>query len=369
MNRSVIMAIGIAVAAAAWVVSGQLGPRNRPAEATADARAPADEPAAAVRVRRVAPVERPRGIVVNGRTEASRTVILRAQIPGRIVELGAPQGARVAERALIARIDAEDRKAWFAESQALLRQREIEYEASRKLAEKGYRADTKVAESKAQYDAAKARIERMRLDLAHTEIAAPYRGVLEKRHVEIGSYVKEGDNVATVVDLDPVLVVGFVTERHVGELKPGMAGEATLVDGRRITGKIRYVSTVADATTRTFRVELEVENPDLAVRDGLTAELRVGLAPILAHRVPPSVLTLATDGAVGVKLVDGASKVAFAPVRILADAADGVWVEGLPADSVVITVGHEFVTAGQRVAPAFEAAATAENTPNAGVRP
>jgi multidrug efflux system membrane fusion protein len=360
LNRSVAIAIAIAVAAAAWVVSGQVGRRDGPARATAGEGAPAEEPAAAVRVRRIAPIERPRDIVINGRTEASRTVIVRAQVPGRIVEVGAALGARLAKDAPIARIDAEDRKAWFAESQALLRQREIEYEASRKLAEKGYRADTKVAEAKAQYDAAKARIERMRLDLAHTEIAAPYRGVLEKRHVEVGSYVKEGDNVATIVDLDPILVVGFVPERQVAELRPGMAGEATLVDGRRVAGAIRYIAAVADPTTRTFRVELEVANPEFAVRDGLTAELRIGLAPIVAHRVPPSVLTLATDGAVGVKLVDAERKVAFVPVRILADAADGVWVEGLPPDSVIITVGHEFVTAGQKVAPTFEAGQAAE---------
>jgi multidrug efflux system membrane fusion protein len=363
VNRSVVIAVGIAVVAGIWVVSGQFGSRERPAKATGAEEA-APEQTMPVRVRRLAPAERPRDIVVNGRTEASRTVIVRAQAAGRVVEVGAAQGARLAKGAAIARIDAEDRKAWFAESQALLRQREIEHQASLQLATKGFRSDTKVAETKAQLDAARARVERMRLDLAHTEIVAPYRGVLERRHVEVGSYVKEGDNVATVVDLDPVLVIGFVAERHVGLLRPGMAGEASLIDGWRIGGAIRYVAAVADATTRTFRVELEVANPEFSVRDGLTAELRIALPPILSHRVPPSVLTLAADGVVGVKLVDGERRVVFAPVRILADAADGVWVEGLAGESTIITVGHEFVTVGQRVAPVPDSAASSETRAN-----
>jgi multidrug efflux system membrane fusion protein len=354
MNRSVAIAVVIAIAAGAWVVSGQFDRRDRPAQATVGQGSPTEEPPVAVRVRRISATEHPREIVVNGRTEASRTVIVRAQVPGKVVDAGAPHGARLAKGGLIARLDTEDRRARLAESQALLRHREIEYEAASKLAEKGFQAATKVAEARAQLDAARARIERMRLDLAHTEIAAPYPGVLERRHVEVGSYVKEGDNVATVVDLDPVLVVGHVAERYVARLAPGMAGEAVLVDGRRVAGKVRYVAAVAETATRTFRVELEVANPDYAVRDGLTAEFRIGLDPVQAHRVPASVLTLAVDGSVGVKVVDEASRVAFAPVRILADAADGVWVDGLAKDSVLITVGHEFVTAGQKVAPVPE---------------
>ena len=200
-------------------------------------------------------------------------------------------------------------------------------------------------------DAANAAVLAAKIDIGHTYIRAPFDGVLDKRVVELGDFLDIGDHVATIVDLDPCLVVGQVSERELGKLAVGARGTARLVTGQSVEGTIRYIASVADPETRTFRVELEIPNPERHIPDGVTAELRLPIEKVRAHRVSPAVLTLADDGTVGVKAVDALNVVHFHPVEIIRDTVDGVWLGGLPEKLTLITVGQEYVHDGMRVHP------------------
>ncbi len=108
------------------------------------------------------------------------------------------------------------------------------------------------------------------------------------------------------------------------------------------------MSRSADEATRTFRVEVEVPNPDLSIRDGQTAEIAISGGGQAAHLLPGSALTLDDSGQLGLRLVvEG--RAAFHPVTLLRDTAEGVWVAGLPEVADVIVVGQEFVTEGVAV--------------------
>ena len=115
--------------------------------------------------------------------------------------------------------------------------------------------------------------------------------------------------------------------------------------GREIVGQVTFLSRSADENTRTFRVDVEVENSDLTIRDGQTAEIAIQSDGEVAHLLPQSALTLDDDGALGVRLVDN-GRAKFAPVRVLRDAVDGIWVSGLEETADIIVVGQEFVTDG-----------------------
>ena len=156
-----------------------------------------------------------------------------------------------------------------------------------------------------------------------------------------------GDPVASLVDLDPVLVVGQVSERDIGRLQVGGSGVARLMTGEKVEGRIRYIAKVADPVTRTFRVELEVANPDAALRDGITAEVVLPGPSVLAHRVSPAVLSLGDAGDIGVKIVDADQTVRFLPVQIVEQGEDGLWLLGLPDQVTLITVGQDFVRAAR----------------------
>ncbi len=359
MLRSVLIAVAIAVAVVGWVLSGQVDlfagdDRVVPVAALETTPPAAGKELVAVRARLLTAQPRTREVVVRGRTEALRSVDVRAETYGRVVAVTAKKGARVRRGAVLLRLATDERAARLTEARALVRQRQIEYDAAKSLSAKGFRAETKMAEASARLDSAKAQVKRMEVEVARLTIRAPFEGVVDRLPVEIGDYVKVGNVVATVVDEDPFLVVAQVSERDVGSLTVGDPGTAKLVDGGEVTGRLRYISATADPETRTFRIELEVPNKDRTLRDGITAEIRIAVEQTEAHLVSPAVLTLNDAGEVGVRLVDENDVVAFRRVSILNQGPEGIWLTGLPSRIRLITVGQEFVRDGDRVRVVLE---------------
>jgi multidrug efflux system membrane fusion protein len=192
-------------------------------------------------------------------------------------------------------------------------------------------------------------VKKMAVDLARTIIRAPFDAIVDSREVELGAYVKGGSAVALLVDEDPYLVVALVSENDVGRLRLNDKGSARLVTGQKVEGRIHYIAATADATTRTFRVELLVPNPDRQLRHGTTAALSFPTDQVQAHFITPAVLTLNDSGTVGVRCVEAGGKVRFYPVDIIKSTSAGMWVAGLPEKVELIVVGQEFVRQGDRV--------------------
>jgi len=171
--------------------------------------------------------------------------------------------------------------------------------------------------------------------------------------------VKVGDHIARLVELDPILIVGFVSEREIGQIEVGSLAAAELVTGMTVEGIVRYISKISETTTRTFRVEVEVPNPGRKIYEGLTAEIRLPLEEVLTHQITPALLSLDDDGTIGVKGVDENDKVVFYPIEIIGHTPDGMLLGGLPERLTLITVGQEFVVDGELVVPVPESEITA----------
>lgn len=357
MRRSYILAFLFAAIVIGWIASGQLGANSEiedPAISVASIKGDGDtavENPLSVRVSQRKAEARTRDLTLRGRTEVNRWVDIKAQTKGRVTDVIAREGARVARGDPIVKLAMEDRAEKLAEAEALVRQRQIEFDAAKSLRQKGFRAETKLAESAAQLEAAIAYVAQVSVEIDHTEISAPFAGIIETRNVELGDFVEPGDIIARLVDEDPYLVVGQISELDIGLVKVGDTGVARLASGQSVEGKIRYVARVADTSTRTFRVELEVPNQDRTLRSGVTADIRIPVESVMAHFLSPALLTLDDDGVLGVRTVDDDARVAFRPVRVFATRPNGVWVTGLPEDVTIITVGQEFVSHGERVLP------------------
>lgn len=370
MNRSIIIAIIIAVVALAWLGSGvfrdeiqaAITDAEAPVGAAADAEPKADKatseapaPAASephrlkVQTAIFKAENRTQDVVLRGRTDSARTVQLMAETSGSVVELYKAKGETVRKGDRIARLSLQDREARRLEAVALVKQREIEHNAAAKLAAKGYKSETAVAAAEALLDAARASLKRMQVEIDQLTIRAPFDGTISARHVQLGAFLGIGDPVVTIVDQDPILVVGNVSEREVGRIALGSKAWATLVDGRRVEGTIGFISPTADQATRTFRVDVRVPNPDGSIRDGVTAEISLPAGDAPAHLISPAILTLNSAGEVGVRMLDSKSKVHFRPVGILSEGSKGIWVTGLPASVHLIVVGQEYVEDGQTV--------------------
>lgn len=351
MKLSHIIALVLALGVSGWIVSGQFGESGPPANAgdAQTASATPEKAAPRVQTRVLHAEELISEIVLTGRTEASRAVILRAETPGPVIEVPVKEGAMVKEGEVVARIALDERSAKLAEARALLSQRRIDHEAASMLQKKDFASKTRVAETKALYDAARAAVQAMEVNIDKTTIKAPFDGVLDRRYVEVGNFLDIGIEIVQIVDLDPILVVAEVSEREVGKLSYGARGTAEVITGESVEGVISYISRVADPETRTFRIELEVSNPDSRIVSGVTTSLRLPVSSVRAHKVSPAVLTLAEDGRIGVKSVDEDGKVRFHPVTITADETDQVWLSGLPETVRLIVVGQEYVQHGMKV--------------------
>ena len=161
--------------------------------------------------------------------------------------------------------------------------------------------------------------------------------------------MKVGEPVVTILDLSTIVVAGDVSEHNVSKIKPGLSGRAVLVDKRELEGQITYVARSSSASTRTFRVELEVPNPSYAVAEGITAKISLSVGETVAHRLSPALLTLSDEGVMGIKVINAENVVEFLSVTLVADTPEGTWLGGLPEQLELISVGHEFVKQGQKV--------------------
>jgi multidrug efflux system membrane fusion protein len=290
-------------------------------------------------------------VTVSARTEPNRSVEIRAEAEGRIVELNAERGALIREGAQIARIDMRDLEARLAEASARIDQHRLEFEAAERLVSQALLSEVQIAEARAQLVASEAALANIELEIEHTRVYAPFEAVVQEREIEIGDFVQVGDTIADLVDTNPLIVVGAVSEQEVGALTVGSPGSAEIIGGQSVEGTIRYISPVADQATRTFQVELAVPNSGNRLRAGMTAELRLAGDEIVGHLLSPGLLTLDDTGTIGVKSVDAENRVRFVPVEILRSTSEGVWVSGLPQTTRIIAVGQGFVTDGEPVEP------------------
>lgn len=314
-------------------------------------------PEAGIFAVRVAPLQQQNHIAtirVRGRTQAFRHVNVRAETPGQVVATPFPRGARVNTGDVLCELAVDNREVELQEALSREQQARMEYEAELDLERRGLQARVTIAQRKATLDAATAAVARAQLNLERTRIRAPFSGVIEQRQIEVGDYLDMGGVCASVLDDQPMLMIGQVAEHEVGRISEGAPAEGRLITGEIVSGRVTFISRAADPTTRSYRLEIELDPADKVIRQGVTAEIMVATGEVMAHLIPPSSLTLDDEGTPGVKAVDNENRVQFHPVNIIGeslalDDSGGFWVTGLPASVNLITVGQELVFPGQVV--------------------
>ena len=360
MRSTYLTAIVIAVLLGIWLISGQLGEEESPPPLTlaeqADLRGAqqADAIPARVRAHVTYASAQVQHLRIRGKTENKRTVAVRTEITGTVTARPVERGSRVATGEALCRISVDDRRAGLLESEAGLKRAQIEYQGSLKLRAGGFQSDTLVAQAQARLAEAEAKLKRSQLNLARTVVKAPFDGIVEEVHLEVGDYVSPGAQCATLVDLDPMLLVGRVPERDVLRVLPGQPATGLLSDGTQVSGQIQFVGQQSDPETRSYALEVQIPNPDYRLRSGVSTDIVIPVAEVMAQKVSPALFALNDAGVIGVRTVDADGRVAFNPIEIVRDDADGVWVTGLPDVATVITVGQELVVPGQSVEVDFE---------------
>lgn len=353
VNTSWIIALAIALVAAGWIATGLFGDEVAAPEQTAagaEARAEAAPPTR-VRTQDLVATEMQKSLSVYGRTRPNRDATVRVETGGQVEEIAVEKGDVVTKGQLLMRLAMNDRQARRQEAAAAVAQGQLEFEQAQQLARSDYASRTRVAQARAALEKARADLARIDEEIADVEVTAPFDGVFNENLVDEGEYVASGEEVARVIDLRPMNIVAEVSERDIDNVAVGAQGSVRLIGGREVPGVVTWISAAANTTTRTYPVEMEVANDDYSIQVGMTAEMRVPLRTVEAHRVSPAVLTLSDAGAVGVKTVTDDNVVEFHEVDLISDSPDGIWLGGLPRRIRLITVGQEYVRPGETVEP------------------
>ena len=287
----------------------------------------------------------------SGFSEASRIVIIKSQVEGKVSSKSFEKGKFYKAGSQLVLIDPEDKIARLKEMEALLNQRKKEYEVAEKLFKKGFRSEVKLSESRTNFENALALYEKSQVELNNTKILIPFDSTIEDSFIELGDYVKKGDKIAKIVDLDPIFVKVNVTENVINNLKLNQATSIIIAD-KSYEGLISYISKTSDPLTRNFRVEIKIKNKNMQIISGLSSEVRINLSKEDAYFIPSSLISLDDQGKIGIKVVQE-KKVLFLTIDIISDTGNGYWVNSNSKnnleDYMLITQGHEYVIEGEKV--------------------
>ncbi|MGB0859054.1 MAG: efflux RND transporter periplasmic adaptor subunit, partial [Pseudoalteromonas spongiae] len=182
---------------------------------------------------------------------------------------------------------------------------------------------------------------------------APFSGVINQRLVELGDYLGRGDPILELADLNPLVVRADVTQKEVMGLSVGQSVSGLFINNKTYSGKIRYIASVADEGTNTFKIEAAFDNPNMQYRAGFSTQLDITYDEVNAIHLSPAFMALDEDGNIGVKTVDNNNRVVFSPIDVVKSEASGVWMAGLGESANVITLGQGFVRIGDTVEPVF----------------
>jgi len=289
------------------------------------------------------------GLVLRGTTQAARRIDMRAETSGRVVSPPLPAGTAVTKGQVLCELDAGVLEAQLAEAQAQLANAQAQNNVASRLAESGFGAENSVISASAALEGARARVLSVERILSQLKITAPFAGVLENDSAELGALLQPGGLCATILALDTIKMVGYVPEVDIVNLHVGQTAGARLLSGREVVGKVTFIARSADPLTRTFRLEVSVDNADQSILDGQSAEIGIAYAGEKAHLLPQHVLTLDKNGTLGVR-IDDHNVARFMPVDIVRDSPEGFWLSGLPPEVDVIVTGQEYVTDGSPIA-------------------
>lgn len=337
----------IAVVIGVWLLSGELAGNTVVAQEAGPSAAAQEIPL--VRGIESLATRRELYLEVRGQTQANRVVQVRSEVTGRVDAIPGLKGTAVKAGDLLCKIAVDTRETELAEALAVLASAELEYKGIIDLKNRGLQSEINVAKAKATLEASRSRARQAELALAKTRIVAPFDGIVDTQPVEVGDFLSTGQLCVTLMEVDPMLVVGQVAEKSIGQIDLGDIVDVSLITGHKLEGTVTFIGRAPDAATRTYPIEVTVENPAIDVRAGLTAQMKVPVGAERAHLISPASLVLNDAGQIGVRIVDDSDTVRFRPVKIVSESTQGVWVNGLPERVRLITVGQEEVFDGQVV--------------------
>ena len=273
-------------------------------------------------------------------------------VGGRVTSIEVEPGDRVTEGQLLATLAPDDYELVQRLTRVQTSALKPNVERVRRLVTQRVLPASDLDEIEGRYDAALIQRAQAGRQVSYTRLTSPVDGVIHERMTAEGQVVGPGMPVVSILDLARVKVVIGVTQTQLGDFRVGTAHTVVFpgLEGKR-RATVFHVGYVADPRTRTFAVELEVDNGDGALRPSMLAQVQVVTDRHEGLFVPLYAVVVSAEGQRVVRVVgaDGQTVVERS-VRIGPVVGERVQVlEGLEPGARVIVAGQEYVGAGDRV--------------------
>ena len=334
---------------------------------------------------------------LSGRILAPRTAEVRARVAGVVLKRVYREGSDVKQGEVLFRIDPAPFQADYDSARAALAkaeanqfqarlqdQRYSELIAINAISRQDYdNARAAALQANADVAAAKAALERARLNLGYATVTAPISGRIGRALVTEGALVGQNEStpLATIQQLDPIHADLTQSTRELNALRRALrAGElqqvgqdqarATLIqdDGTAypLPGKLLFSDISVDPSTGQITLRSEFPNPDLDLLPGSFIRVRLEQAiKQQAISVPQRAILRDSAGQPRVLLVDAEQRISERPI-VLGSAQQDRWIvsEGLVPGEHVVIEGLQHVRVGDQVhvTPAAKDAASVVQT-------
>lgn len=322
----------------------------------------------------------------SGTLQAYSEFVVSPKLSGRIEQIDVDLADLVTRGQVVARLDNDEyvqavrqaeadlavAKANLAEAESLLKIAERELARVDMLRRKGVSSesqrDTAMADqlakqahvevTRAQVIRAQAELETARIRLGYTRVKADWgsgsaQRIVAERYVDEGETVSANAQLLRIVELDPIKVIFYVTERDYAQLRPGQQASLTTdaYPGESFPAGIVRISPVFRENTRQAQVELKVDNPDLRLKPGMFTRVDVVLARAESVSIVPEQALAKRDGQDGVFVVDTeGTKVSWRPVKVGIRQSQRVGIEGEGLEGRVVVLGQQLLDEGSPIA-------------------
>ena len=211
-----------------------------------------------------------------------------------------------------------------------------------------YRSELEVAQNLARVEAARASLAALETQLEDSTIRSPVSGLLETLHVEKGERMRRDAAAATILGMDTLSVIVAVPQNDIAQISVGDMVDVDIAGAGSNKGKVTKIASQSNQSTRTFDVEVSLQNKDRKLRGGVTVEASIDVGTIPAFGISPAHLSVSAGGSLLAKIsVDG--MVQTVDVEMVRSGGEKVFVSGLTDGTTLLTVGQAFVEAGDNV--------------------
>ncbi len=299
-----------------------------------------------------------------GTIEAIEEITVVSEIDASVISLPFEEGSYIKKGELITQLDDSQLSAEVIRTEALFTQSQTTYNRIKSIVDQKAGTPQDLDDALASLKVAEANLKLAKARLNKTRIVAPFEGMIGSRRVSVGSFLRTGEAITELANLNEIRINFSAPERFLSQLKRGAEVNVSspVYPDHVVKGKIIAIEPIINSDTRTARIVARVQNPGQKFRPGMSANVSVILNERPEALTVPSEAVFSNGNQTFVYTVNPDSTVGAIPVQLGLQLSDVVEVtSGLEKGMQIVTAGHQKLFPGAKVVPVNKQISSTQN--------